>query len=88
MGAKGSCWREEREQVRVKNDRVDLSCEHNTALLKRPGHVSKTSSWTSFAHSQTSHTSRHSLNSDSLIERINLDLMELEAFEHGSGASG
>jgi hypothetical protein len=87
-GGKGSCWRDGKEQAKAKNDRADLSCDHITAFPRRLGHISHTSSWTSTAHSQTSYTSRHSLNSDSLIERINLDLMELEAFEHGSEESG
>lgn len=86
---RGSCWRDVREQARVQRDRDAVPRDTGAVSLKRHGHAcSHTNSWTSVALSQTSFTSRKSLNSDSLIERINFDLMELEAFESLEDASG
>ena len=84
-GGRGSCWRDVREQARAARDRDLAPGDTGAISFKRQGFTcSHTSSWTSAAHSQASFTSRQSLNSDSLIERINLDLLELDAYDHSS----
>ena len=84
-GGRGSCWRDVREQARAPRDRDSTAGGTGAVSFKRQGFTcSHTSSWTSAAHSQASFTSRQSLKSDSLIERINSDLLELDAYDHGS----